>query len=181
MWASHRARRAINGRINVVDESRQSLTYESRLLKYALRGFALSVPGLDLSKLAPNLHEWEVSEASGLAKLLLMERALASKELFTSQAYARFDKQSPYNFGEHGKAVVKKTLDGLINPAASDYGGVNVRPRRGYHPFGLICLFIEGALRNSRDVPCVAARNDMGPILDAGGDMPARPHVCVHP
>ena len=43
LWCLPRARRAVNGRINVVDPSRQSVTYETRLLKYAERGFAIAV------------------------------------------------------------------------------------------------------------------------------------------
>ena len=37
MWALPRARRSINYRYNLVDLSRRSLTYESRLQKYAKR------------------------------------------------------------------------------------------------------------------------------------------------
>jgi hypothetical protein len=37
VWALPRARRAINSRYNLVDLSRRSLTYESRLQKYAKR------------------------------------------------------------------------------------------------------------------------------------------------
>jgi hypothetical protein len=40
VWALPRARRALNLRCNVVDPERQSLTFESRLIKYAQRGFA---------------------------------------------------------------------------------------------------------------------------------------------
>ena len=38
VWALPRARRAIVSRCNLVDLGRRSLTYESRLLKYARRG-----------------------------------------------------------------------------------------------------------------------------------------------
>jgi hypothetical protein len=43
-----RAMRALQYRYNLVDVSRQSTTYESRLLKYAKRGFAIAVPSMDL-------------------------------------------------------------------------------------------------------------------------------------
>lgn len=42
-----RAIRAIQTRTNLVDPSRQSTTYETRLTKYAKRNFAIAVPGLN--------------------------------------------------------------------------------------------------------------------------------------
>jgi hypothetical protein len=48
--ASPRGQQALKYRTNIVDPSRQSLSYESRLLKYAVRGFSISVPGLDIVK-----------------------------------------------------------------------------------------------------------------------------------
>ncbi|KAG2387067.1 hypothetical protein C9374_002102 [Naegleria lovaniensis] len=46
-----RGRRAINTRSNLVDPSRQSKTYEIRLLKYAKRGFRIAIPGYDETKI----------------------------------------------------------------------------------------------------------------------------------
>lgn len=43
-----RAVRALQSRYNLVDATRQSTSYESRLLKYARRGFSIAVPGLDV-------------------------------------------------------------------------------------------------------------------------------------
>jgi hypothetical protein len=42
--AARRAWRALETRMNLVDETRQSTTLESRLVKYAERGFAIAVP-----------------------------------------------------------------------------------------------------------------------------------------
>ncbi|KAI9024784.1 hypothetical protein DFJ74DRAFT_56354 [Hyaloraphidium curvatum] len=47
--ATPRALKAISTRVNVVDLSIRGTAYESRLLKYAERGFAVAIPGLDLS------------------------------------------------------------------------------------------------------------------------------------
>lgn len=44
-----RAQRAVTQRINVVDLTRRSLTYEVRLYKYAKRGFAVAIPGASSS------------------------------------------------------------------------------------------------------------------------------------
>ena len=70
LWCLPRARRAVNGRINVVDPSRQSVTYETRLLKYAERGFAIAVPGLEPQRIdaSATLRPWH--EVNGLARLL---------------------------------------------------------------------------------------------------------------
>jgi hypothetical protein len=49
--ATGRALKAISTRINTVDLSIRGENDENRLLKYAERGFAIAVPGLDVSKL----------------------------------------------------------------------------------------------------------------------------------
>ena len=177
-WATPRARRAINVRVNVVDETRQSLTYESRLLKYGLRGFAVCVPGLDKSKIAPNLLDRDIANLSGLGKLLVLEHAVElSRQMVglptvrRTTLRRRFDRVSPYGGSDHASKNVDYTIDAVANPAASDYSGFNHRPRRGFHPYGLVSIFIKGALSaGTADVPCVAARNSMEPILDAGGE-----------
>eukprot|EP00698_Gefionella_okellyi_P001540 TRINITY_DN1146_c0_g1_i5.p1 TRINITY_DN1146_c0_g1~~TRINITY_DN1146_c0_g1_i5.p1 ORF type:complete len:1217 (+),score=226.35 TRINITY_DN1146_c0_g1_i5:261-3653(+) len=55
VWALPRARRALNKQMNVIDVSRRSLTYESRLFKYAKRGFAVAIPSLDLHRVDPRI------------------------------------------------------------------------------------------------------------------------------
>lgn len=64
VWATPRAKRALNGMVNVVDPSRQSLTYESRLFKYAVRGFVACVPGFDPSRIHMSLFDREVCQPS---------------------------------------------------------------------------------------------------------------------
>eukprot|EP01060_Flectonema_neradi_P006537 TRINITY_DN1442_c1_g3_i1.p1 TRINITY_DN1442_c1_g3~~TRINITY_DN1442_c1_g3_i1.p1 ORF type:complete len:1977 (+),score=404.23 TRINITY_DN1442_c1_g3_i1:58-5931(+) len=72
VWASPRARRAINKQINTVDLTRRSLTYEIRLAKYAKRGFGVLIPGFDTNYAKrPTLP---VKELNGLAKLLALDR-----------------------------------------------------------------------------------------------------------
>ena len=46
VWALPRARRALNGRFNMIDETRPNVKYEARLFKYSERGFAVGVPGM---------------------------------------------------------------------------------------------------------------------------------------
>ncbi|MDE2099758.1 MAG: hypothetical protein KGL39_21070 [Patescibacteria group bacterium] len=65
--AAPRAVRALATRATLVDPSRQSLTYESRLLKYARRGFAVAIPGV---------HDIQARVAAQISEM----RALALKK-----------------------------------------------------------------------------------------------------
>ena len=73
--------RAFNTRCNVVDMSRRSLTYESRLFKYAKRNFAVVVPNIERSEVNPGLFDMlskgiahgNSYEIKGLHKLLMHE------------------------------------------------------------------------------------------------------------
>lgn len=73
-WTTQRGLRAITKGYNLVDATRRSASYEARLVKYARRGFAVMVPGLDKTRV-----HWEALvsklpwEAKGLAKLLLYD------------------------------------------------------------------------------------------------------------
>eukprot|EP01094_Clydonella_sp_ATCC50884_P018403 TRINITY_DN33_c0_g1_i1.p1 TRINITY_DN33_c0_g1~~TRINITY_DN33_c0_g1_i1.p1 ORF type:complete len:1290 (-),score=370.68 TRINITY_DN33_c0_g1_i1:92-3961(-) len=73
-YALPRALRAINRRANLVDLSRRSLTYETRLYKYGKRGFSVIVPGADSSRVPDTLYTYALGQVKGFAKLLLLER-----------------------------------------------------------------------------------------------------------
>eukprot|EP01129_Flabellula_baltica_P012849 TRINITY_DN5867_c0_g1_i1.p1 TRINITY_DN5867_c0_g1~~TRINITY_DN5867_c0_g1_i1.p1 ORF type:complete len:1757 (+),score=367.23 TRINITY_DN5867_c0_g1_i1:16-5286(+) len=79
VWALPRAKRAITKRYNLVDMSRRSLTYESRLYKYAKRGFSVAVPGLHRHLINPDLFEKSPKDVNGLGKLLIFEYALTNR------------------------------------------------------------------------------------------------------
>ena len=51
LLATQRSLYALTRNVNVVNPTRRSLTYESRLYKYAKRGFAVVVPGLELARI----------------------------------------------------------------------------------------------------------------------------------
>jgi hypothetical protein len=53
VWAAPCLRRALNGHVNVADGPRQSTTYETRLFKYAIREFAVALPGLQPKRVQP--------------------------------------------------------------------------------------------------------------------------------
>ena len=52
---SRRARRALEYRVNLMQSSRNLAAYAQRLEKYAARGFAVGLPGLDMGLLSPDL------------------------------------------------------------------------------------------------------------------------------
>ncbi|CAM9531104.1 unnamed protein product [Ectocarpus sp. 12 AP-2014] len=78
VWATNRAARAICKRYNLVDVSRRSPSYESRLFKYGKRGHSVLVRGLRVDKIKPSLRKATVTSGSasyerGLAKLIALD------------------------------------------------------------------------------------------------------------
>ncbi|KAL8689597.1 MAG: hypothetical protein Q9218_004772, partial [Villophora microphyllina] len=59
---------------NTVDLTRRSPSYESRLSKYAHRGFEVYWPDLDRSKVDPTIFERSFARTMGLARLLVLEQ-----------------------------------------------------------------------------------------------------------
>ncbi|KAL8950980.1 MAG: hypothetical protein Q9222_003014 [Ikaeria aurantiellina] len=59
---------------NTVDLTRRSPSYESRLGKYAHRGFEVYWPELDRSKIDPTIFERSFARTMGLARLLVLEQ-----------------------------------------------------------------------------------------------------------
>ncbi|KAL8650578.1 MAG: hypothetical protein Q9210_003740 [Variospora velana] len=59
---------------NPIDLTRRSPSYESRLSKYAHRGFEVYWPDLDRSKVDPTIFERSFARTVGLARLLVLEQ-----------------------------------------------------------------------------------------------------------
>ena len=59
---------------NTIDLSRRSPSYESRLSKYARRGFEVLWPNLERQRIDPTIFERSFSRVQGLAKLLVLEK-----------------------------------------------------------------------------------------------------------
>ncbi|KAL9594574.1 MAG: hypothetical protein Q9219_006958 [cf. Caloplaca sp. 3 TL-2023] len=59
---------------NTIDLTRRSPSYESRLSKYAHRGFEVYWPDLDRSKIDPTIFERSFARTMGLARLLVLEQ-----------------------------------------------------------------------------------------------------------
>ncbi|KAJ3108241.1 hypothetical protein HDU97_001775 [Phlyctochytrium planicorne] len=73
VWSTRRGHFALITQCNVIDITRRSPSYEVRLAKYADRGFEIRVPGLDRSRLDPQLFERSYEKTKGLSRLLLFE------------------------------------------------------------------------------------------------------------
>ncbi|KAN0024453.1 hypothetical protein ACTFIV_008861 [Dictyostelium citrinum] len=74
VYAMPRAIKAVTTSCNIVSMSRRSLTYETRLFKYALRGFSIRVPNLDKRKIPMgSICSQDAKGATGLLRLLIME------------------------------------------------------------------------------------------------------------
>eukprot|EP00727_Mastigamoeba_balamuthi_P011317 m51a1_g6808 hypothetical protein (783) ;mRNA; r:256090-258827 len=73
LWATERFRHAHNKSRNVVNPTRFSGNYESRLLKYSKRGYAVAVPDLDKTRVDAELFYKPIKTLKGLARLLVYE------------------------------------------------------------------------------------------------------------
>nr|POF05923.1 uncharacterized protein CFP56_53310 [Quercus suber] len=80
VYACPRALAAYMTQINTIDLSRRSPSYESRLSKYAKRGFEVFWKGLDRSKVDPTIFERSFGRTEGLARLLILEKLPTSSE-----------------------------------------------------------------------------------------------------
>ena len=71
-----RAREAIRTRCNIVDVDRQSTTFETRLIKYAMRGFRIGICGYDIKKVVNPILLGDlkptITQFNGLARILMI-------------------------------------------------------------------------------------------------------------
>jgi hypothetical protein len=84
LWALPRCVRALRHSVNVLNPLHAwpvRCAYELRLAKYALRGYAIAVPGLDWGKVDHGrLATTKLADLSGLARLLRVSNALLYAE-----------------------------------------------------------------------------------------------------
>lgn len=87
VYASPRALAAYMTQTNTIDLTRRSPSYESRLSKYAHRGFEVYWPNLDRSKIDPTIFERSFGRTEGLARLLILEKMpkSADREAYLDQ------------------------------------------------------------------------------------------------
>lgn len=74
VYGTPRAITAFMTQTNTIDLSRRSPSYESRLSKYARRGFEVYWSDLNRSRIDPTIFERSFSRTMGLARLLVLEQ-----------------------------------------------------------------------------------------------------------
>ncbi|KAJ3213217.1 hypothetical protein HDU67_003156 [Dinochytrium kinnereticum] len=95
VWSTRRGHFAIITQCNIIDITRRSPSYESRLAKYSERGFEIRVPELDRSKIDPQLYDRSFEKTRGLARLLLFEALRTQEERLTYKENQRERKMRP--------------------------------------------------------------------------------------
>lgn len=70
LWVSQRFKRAYKHASNLVDTTKQSTSYETRLIKYAMRGFSIGIPSFDICRVnfdyLSKLEMYEGEKAKGV-------------------------------------------------------------------------------------------------------------------
>ncbi|KAG2374940.1 hypothetical protein C9374_010314 [Naegleria lovaniensis] len=108
-----RAKESLVTRTNIVDPDRQSTTYESRLVKYALRGFRIGIPNYQPAKVKANNFVDDECRRNGLAKILWLQNRYSFTLSHPGILTSAFDISSPSP--NHDYCIVKIPKD-LISP-----------------------------------------------------------------
>jgi hypothetical protein len=120
----------------VVDTSRRSYTYETRLLKYAKRGFAVFDQRLERARVAQDLSRKKCHQVTDLARLLLLEQLYMDqqpkKHFHTGQRYCDEISREGLEDQFRGDASIKGQVSDfeLGNPSrlrVEDYVSILVR------------------------------------------------------
>jgi ankyrin repeat protein len=125
VWATPRALASYMTQVNHIDLSRRSPSYESRLAKYAGRGFEIYWPELDRTRVNPNIFE-ELSAVHGLARLLVLERNpdQASRHSYTANRRSARGLPATNPIKHQGRPLNSNLKDGekyIQEDDASDY------------------------------------------------------------
>lgn len=172
-YASPRAIASFITQINTIDLTRRSPSYESRLSKYAHRGFEISWPGLDRSRIDPTIFERSFGRTEGLARLLILEKLPKSED---RDAY--LDQRR----AERGRPTINrwrmrsKRLRGNIKDAYEDEVAdwVNAEDVSDYHTFTIP----YGPKFHARKIEKLLFTKDM--LLNAEWNLPKDREVHLH-
>jgi hypothetical protein len=81
VWLAERCLYALKNRVNTVDNTRMSTTYEHRLIKYLKRGFDIRIPGFDIHNVLldkfpflPNLCRLQINHEEGYTKVISLKK-----------------------------------------------------------------------------------------------------------
>eukprot|EP00927_Polykrikos_kofoidii_P043731 TRINITY_DN37814_c0_g1_i1.p1 TRINITY_DN37814_c0_g1~~TRINITY_DN37814_c0_g1_i1.p1 ORF type:complete len:1871 (-),score=397.34 TRINITY_DN37814_c0_g1_i1:75-5687(-) len=131
VWMTPRCHNSVTAQFNTVDMTRRSPTYETRLAKYAGRGFEVVVPALQRDKIDPQIYEIPFEKSKGLAKLLLLEKLGTPEQRILYRQQQRIGRLQPlvvrqgrfYNHiqQELQDAFLQSQIEGSDLCDASDY------------------------------------------------------------
>ncbi|KAI9199230.1 uncharacterized protein BJ171DRAFT_445672 [Polychytrium aggregatum] len=113
VYATRRAHLAISSKVNCVDMSRRSTSYEVRLAKYAERGYEIAVPQLQRDRIDPQVYERSFEKVQGLARLLLFESlsSQGARMTFKEQQRTRRLRPSHDKAGAHRRLAYRRNQD----------------------------------------------------------------------
>lgn len=134
VYATPRALAAYMTQINTIDLSRRSPSYESRLSKYAHRGFEVYWPHLDRSRVDPTIYERSFGRTEGLARLLILEKLPRSEDRDAYLDQRRAERGRP---AINRWRVQRRNLRGNIKDAHEDEVAewVDAEDVSDYHTF----------------------------------------------
>lgn len=117
VWLTALGRFAYECGYNVVDTSRRSLTYESRIMKYFHRGFELILPGLDVGQLPRRNLKYDYKEVADLPRLVFGYAAIDGNRIHHYEFIRKVLPESDYDVddGYDGFAVAYLNLWRLVN------------------------------------------------------------------
>jgi len=88
--------------IIIVDTTRRSTTYESRLKKYMQRGFSIVLPNLDISKLSVHNLKYGIPEVAELAKFAFAYDKILGNRIHLKKLLGKFVRSSDYDGEQAG-------------------------------------------------------------------------------
>lgn len=81
VWLTTLSKFCYEYKVNLVDTSRRSTTYEHRLSKYFSRGFEIVMPRLDVNKLRRDYLKYQVEEVCDLPNLKFSYRSIIGNQI----------------------------------------------------------------------------------------------------
>lgn len=159
--------------INTIDLSHRSPSYESRLSKYAHRGFEIFWPDLDRSRIDPTIFERSFGRTEGLARLLILEKLPKSEDRDAYLDQRRAERGRP---AINRWLMNSRQLRGNIKDAHEDEVAdwVNAEDVSGYHTFTIP----YGPKFHARKIEKLLFTKDM--LLNAEWNLPKDREVHLH-
>lgn len=172
-YASPRAIAAFLTQTNTIDLTRRSPSYESRLSKYAHRGFEIIWPELDRSRIDPTIFERSFGRTEGLARLLILEKLPKSEDRDAYLDQRRAERGRP---AINRWRMKSRQLRGNIKDAHEDEVAdwVSTEDVSDYHTFTIP----YGPKFHARKIEKLLFTKDM--LLNAEWNLPKDREVHLH-